>query len=716
MEPPEELTTESGEKTPCSQCGQLILPRTAASNSGRCARCAQPKYGRVVFSGVLGVALPLGGVALALDGPLSVSAVILGLFVAAAMSVLLLWLSLAPYREKYADDPRGKRTPTMRRDKELVSMLWWDIVSGYVVWVLLGLGSAFLLTQRMQVLTEYHGMLLQIFVLLTAPLIAVSIAGGTAHAQLRAAWVQPLEKTTWMIVRYGLGLFGLMVIHGTLRLSEGTWIEALWAKGGLFFEVIYVAAVAVAVWFSFSAIWRALKRAWLAHDEKQEAARKARRQAKAKKTAPKPKTATAAASQPHAAASATAPATYAAPEVDELGSLAISVTELEQAHEQTLLRLRDILATIDGPDSWSRLTTSWIDEMIAFLRNRDSPPPEWRHAAPLSVRHGNQKAEFEEETGNSAMRLMAAWAGVRLAEMSADASRTADDSPTRKAHRAMIGFISNVMRRCGANPAYSLHRYAEDLVQAAHGGPLDRGLNGEEPLVEPAAELPATPVEFDREKLRQAQAKWLEDVEYTPRDVTREFGKLVFEDVLNEKCIELIKAGANPNVKGPYVSTALIHACENGAADLVKVMLEHGAFPDQRGTYEHSALTNAIGEDHVDIAMMLIEAGANVNTTGNSRFTPLMAAASHGYDGLVRVLMERGADAEYRAPAQFRGMNAEEIAEHRGNLRTAELIRELKTKHRPAVRIQDGAGYPGREEAYYEELFEMQCAIVKVLD
>jgi hypothetical protein len=118
---------------------------------------------------VLGVALLLSAVALALDGPLSVSAVILGLFVAAAMSVLLLWLSLAPYREKYADDPEGMRTPTMRRDKELVSMLWWDIVSGYVVWVLLGLGSAFLLTLRMQVLTEYQGMLLQIFVLLTVP-------------------------------------------------------------------------------------------------------------------------------------------------------------------------------------------------------------------------------------------------------------------------------------------------------------------------------------------------------------------------------------------------------------------------------------------------------------------------------------------------------------------------------------------------------------------
>jgi len=221
---------------------------------------------------------------------------------------------------------------------------------------------------------------------------------------------------------------------------------------------------------------------------------------------------------------------------------------------------------------------------------------------------------------------------------------------------------------------------------------------------------------FDPEQLKNARARWLEDIEDPPRPETQEFGKLIFADHVDEsKCIELVKAGANPNVRAGYVPTALILACENGLTDLVKTMLECGAFPDQRGSYEHTALCNALSQSHSDIALMLVEAGANVNTTGNCRFTPLIVAAAEGNDAIVNVLMKRGADPEYRVPAQYQGMNAEETAKHRGHNATAELIKKLKSECQPEVTIDHGAKYPDYGDAYHDECFTVQCRLVDVV-
>jgi hypothetical protein len=519
------------------------------------------------------------GIALALDGPLSAPVAILGLFASAAASAFALWLSLSPYREKYADDPEGKRTPTLRRDAELVNMLWWDIVFSFVVWVVLGFGAAYLLTQGMNLLTEYQGTMLQIFVLLMIPLIALSGSGGTAQRHLKADWVEPLTKVTRTVRLYGFGFFGLLVVYGTLNWFKGTFVELLRTKGGLFFEIGYVTAIAAAIWFSFSALWRVVKEASAAQDERQEAAREARRKAKAKKAKAKEAKAK---SRPAAPARSTpAPSQSPTPQSDEFD----------------------------------------YAQPLVHTSESELPSPSERTQA--------QRAQDAAEAAN-------------------------------------------------------------ELLERAVG--------------------------FDWEKLKKARAKWLEDVEYTPQPETREFAKLVFEDPGDKKCIELIKAGANPNVKTRYDVTALILASENGLSDLVRAMLENGAFPDQRGSYQHTALSNALSENHSGIAIMLIEAGANVNTTGNCGFTPLMSAASTGNDVMVSLLMKRGADPEYRVPAQYGGLNAQEIADRRGHNATAKLIEELKSRYKPKVTMPHGMTYPGRDDAYYEECVEVQRALVKVLD
>ncbi len=220
---------------------------------------------------------------------------------------------------------------------------------------------------------------------------------------------------------------------------------------------------------------------------------------------------------------------------------------------------------------------------------------------------------------------------------------------------------------------------------------------------------------FSFEQLQKARAQWLSDYEDPPRPETREFAKEVFNSPVDEsKCIELLEAGANPNVRAGVVPTGLNLACEHGRLELVKAMLKHGAFPDQQGSYEDTSLCIALSEGHSDIAMMLIEAGANVNTTGNSRLTPLIIAASNGNNSFVKELIDRGADAEYRVPAQYRGMNAEETAEHRDHKSTANLIRKLKSQQEPAVRINHGAKYPDYGDEYHDEFFDARCHMVDV--
>lgn len=415
-------------------------------------------------------------VALALDGPLSAQVAFVGIFIAAAASAFALWLGLSPFREKYADDPEGKRSPTLKRDAELVNSLWWDAVFYFVLWIVLGFGATFLLAQGMDLLTVHQGGLLLLFFLLTIPLIAVSESGGTAQRHLKAAWVQPVAKITRTVLRYGFGLFGLLVIYGTLNWSEGTFIELLRTKGGWFFELGYVAAVAAAVWYGFSAIWRAVKKASAAHDEQQAAARKAKRNAsanraqaspKAKRAKARAKTKTRRAERPSASSQSSVA------QSNELELLQASVSDLERAHVRALKRMLEALVAIEQPDSWSELTTNWIDGMVAFLRDRTAAPPQWLYATQVSVRYKNKQAELEERTELSATRLMEAWVGLRLSGMSAESKAADEQRAMLESHRAMANFVAVVMRRIDRSPEDALSAYAQDLVKETEGAQPD---------------------------------------------------------------------------------------------------------------------------------------------------------------------------------------------------------------------------------------------------
>ena len=384
--------------------------------------------------------------------------VILALLASAVLSALALWASLSPYRQKYAEDPSGKRSPTFKRDAELVNSLWWDVVFYHVTWIVLGLGAALVLTRRMELLTEIQGALLQIFVLITAPSLSVCYSGGTAQRDLKAPWVQPFAKATGIVLRAGLAIFSLLVIRGTLNWAEGTWIGSLRTKGGLLFDVGYVAVIAAAVWFGSSAMWRATRTALVAHDERQETARRVRRKAPREKRA-KPKR-----PRPSRAELSPAPSSETVAASDEFDLVQVSVPNLQRVHERSLQRVHDALAVIEKPDAWSKLTATWVDGMIAFLRNENAPLPQWLYAAEAFVSNDNRNAALEEQSEFSALRLIGAWAKLKLEAVSADGQADADPSEKRDAHRAMANFIGVVTRRIGENEAGALRAYVQDLM------------------------------------------------------------------------------------------------------------------------------------------------------------------------------------------------------------------------------------------------------------
>lgn len=114
-----------------------------------------------------------------------------------------------------------------------------------------------------------------------------------------------------------------------------------------------------------------------------------------------------------------------------------------------------------------------------------------------------------------------------------------------------------------------------------------------------------------------------------------------------DAALELLRLGADPNLKCKNCETPIWSAAFHGHPKLVKALLSRGADPDSRGNVSNSPLMEAIRNGHWDIAGALIRNNADFEATRASGHTPLMAAAAAGNLTTVRLLIEKGA-AVYR--------------------------------------------------------------------
>lgn len=111
----------------------------------------------------------------------------------------------------------------------------------------------------------------------------------------------------------------------------------------------------------------------------------------------------------------------------------------------------------------------------------------------------------------------------------------------------------------------------------------------------------------------------------------------------------LVRAGANPNVKVMSFHageiTPLISAINSNSeqrVELVNILISGKAQINPRGKFFLSPLMHAVG--NLDIVKLLIANGADVNQKNFRGATALMAAAIDGIPSVVRYLLEQGAD------------------------------------------------------------------------
>ncbi|MFH1379549.1 MAG: ankyrin repeat domain-containing protein [bacterium] len=97
------------------------------------------------------------------------------------------------------------------------------------------------------------------------------------------------------------------------------------------------------------------------------------------------------------------------------------------------------------------------------------------------------------------------------------------------------------------------------------------------------------------------------------------------------------------NMNNWQKNSALMAACENEHADVVKYLLKHGAEVDLRSIYEETALHIASMKGNVKIVNMLLEAGAEVNALDSRDRTPLYLASEGSFYDVIKLLMEHNA-------------------------------------------------------------------------
>jgi ankyrin repeat protein len=106
----------------------------------------------------------------------------------------------------------------------------------------------------------------------------------------------------------------------------------------------------------------------------------------------------------------------------------------------------------------------------------------------------------------------------------------------------------------------------------------------------------------------------------------------------------LLRQGAGANDTLPSGATLLDAAASVGAANAVRVLLNHNADPNGQGRNGRTPLEEVSLRGFCAIAEMLLDHGARVNEVNTeSGTTALYAAAGFGKGDVVKLLLQRGA-------------------------------------------------------------------------
>src|SRR5262252_9710399 len=108
---------------------------------------------------------------------------------------------------------------------------------------------------------------------------------------------------------------------------------------------------------------------------------------------------------------------------------------------------------------------------------------------------------------------------------------------------------------------------------------------------------------------------------------------------------QLLKTGANPNVRNKLDTTPLLEAAFHSNAEIIKALLDAGADPNVPGADGQTPLMLVARGTNVAAARMLLDKGASMKAAESQRQqTALMWAAANSQGPMTRLLVERGAE------------------------------------------------------------------------
>ena len=110
---------------------------------------------------------------------------------------------------------------------------------------------------------------------------------------------------------------------------------------------------------------------------------------------------------------------------------------------------------------------------------------------------------------------------------------------------------------------------------------------------------------------------------------------------------QLLKAGADPNVRNELNTTPLLEAAFNSNADIIEALLDAHADPNAAGADGQTPLMLVARGTNVAAAQLLLKRGANPNAHESQRGqTALMWAVANSQGPMARLLIESGADVD----------------------------------------------------------------------
>jgi ankyrin repeat protein len=95
---------------------------------------------------------------------------------------------------------------------------------------------------------------------------------------------------------------------------------------------------------------------------------------------------------------------------------------------------------------------------------------------------------------------------------------------------------------------------------------------------------------------------------------------------------QLLDAGADPNPRDTYRSTALHYAARNGSSTITQLLIDHKADINARDDGGATPLLRAVASGHLACAETLLRSGANPNQKEFAQRTPL-SVAMHPFAG-----------------------------------------------------------------------------------